>query len=80
MMTNSLDLNALEGIHKELLEKDIIDNIAQLKSIDMREAMDIYYRSKLSKQVDQGEYGIQYLDAKNLADDLIEHEPELFAR
>ncbi|GHV81076.1 hypothetical protein AGMMS49944_28670 [Spirochaetia bacterium] len=42
--------------------------------------MDIYFHSRLSAQIDGGVYGIQYLDARNLADDLMENEPELFAK
>jgi squalene cyclase len=78
MINDTLDIGALEKVHKELLEQDIIAHLAELKSVEMREAMDIYYHSKLAKQINQGEFGIQYLDARNLADDLIEHEPELF--
>ena len=48
------------------------------KKIDIRLAMDIYYRSLLCKQIHNGENGIQYLDYKYLAEDLIENEKELF--
>jgi hypothetical protein len=70
----------LESIHKESLEKDIIALIANKTGVDVRQAMDIYFHSKLSVQIDGGVYGIQYLDAQNLADDLMENEPELFAK
>jgi hypothetical protein len=70
----------LESIHKESLEKDIIALIANKTGIDVRQAMDIYFHSKLSVQIDGGVYGIQYLDAQNLADDLMENEPELFVK
>ncbi|GHV42696.1 hypothetical protein AGMMS49546_22200 [Spirochaetia bacterium] len=70
----------LESIRKESLEKDIITIIANKTGIDVREAMDIYFHSRLSAQIDSGVYGIQYLDALYLAEDLMENEPVLFAK
>jgi len=46
--------------------------------LSLREATDVYYRSRLGEQVAAGLYGIDNLDYKYLANDLIEHEPELF--
>lgn len=40
--------------------------------------MDIYYNSRLAKQIEQGTYGIENMDYKYLAQDLIENEPDLF--
>ena len=40
--------------------------------------MGIYYHSQLAKQISEGTYGIQYLSANYLANDLIENEPEIF--
>ncbi|MFP3041110.1 hypothetical protein LQZ19_04740 [Treponema primitia] len=70
----------LESLRKEFLEKDIIAIIANKVGIDVRKAMDIYFHSSLSVQIDNGVYGIQYLDAQHLADDLMENESELFAK
>ncbi|AEF85830.1 hypothetical protein TREPR_0821 [Treponema primitia ZAS-2] len=70
----------LESLRKESLEKDIIAIIANKANIDVRVAMDIYFHSSLSVQIDGGVYGIQYLDARYLADDLMENESELFAK
>ena len=39
----------------------------------------LYYKSKLSAQIANREQGIENLDAKYLAEDLIENESELFA-
>ena len=36
--------------------------------------MDTYYTSKLAKQIEAGDNGIDNLDYKNLAEDLIENE------
>ena len=50
-----------------------------LKTVQrMRKAFDIYYSSKLAAQIAEGSYGIENMDAKYLAEDLIENESELF--
>lgn len=71
-------MSDLEAVYIENLEQDIIKNIAALKNLDLRKAMDVYYKSKLSAQIANREYGIENLDSKYLAEDLIENEPELF--
>ena len=39
--------------------------------------MDIYYSSRLAEQIAGDRYGIENMDAKYLAEDLIENELEL---
>lgn len=68
----------LTEIYKQNLENDIILNISKIKGIEIRKAFDIYYSSKLADQIAKGECGIENMDAKYLAEDLIENEPELF--
>ena len=68
----------LEEFYKQNLENDIINVISEIKGIDLRKALDIYYSSKLAEQIENGSYGIENMDAKYLAEDLIENEPELF--
>lgn len=68
----------LEQTYKQNLENSIITFLAELKSIELRDAMNIYYQSKLAKQIEQGIYGIDNMDYKYLAQDLIENESELF--
>ena len=68
----------MDIIYKQNLEQDIIVYLAQIKEIPIIDAMDIYYRSKLSQQIQKGEYGIENLDYKYLTEDLIENEPDLF--
>ena len=68
----------LTEIYKQNLENDIILNVSKIKSIEIRKAFDIYYSSKLADQIAKGECGIENMDAKYLAEDLIENEPELF--
>ena len=64
----------INKIYIENLEQDIIARIAELKKISNREAMDIYYKSRLSSQIESGLYGIENMDYKYLADDLIQNE------
>ena len=69
----------LEEVYKQNLENDIINAISEIKEIDLRKALDIYYSSKLAEQISNNCYGIENMNAKYLAEDLIENEPTLFA-
>ena len=73
-----VDKKQLEDFYKENLEEDIIDEISKLKGIELRNACDIYYSSQLAEQISSDSFGIENMDAKYLAEDLIENEPELF--
>lgn len=75
-----IDQKQLAELYKQNLENDIILYLAKQKRIDVRTAFDIYYSSRLADQIAEGAYGIDNLDAKYLAEDLIENEPELFRR
>ncbi|SCJ80087.1 Uncharacterised protein [uncultured Eubacterium sp.] len=72
-------IDCMDFIYKQDLETRIITYLAEIKDLDLRKAMDIYYRSRLSVEIEQGLYGIENLDYKYLAEDLVENEPELFA-
>jgi hypothetical protein len=72
------DATILEMKLKENLERNIILALSEKTGKTLREALDIYYSSRLSAQIGEGKYGIHYFDARYLADDLIENEPELF--
>jgi len=74
----AVDKKELRNVYITFLEEDIIKEIAKMKGIDNRVAMEIYYKSKLCQQISSGEYGIEYMDCKYLANDLIENESELF--
>ncbi len=65
-------------LYRQGLEIDIITALARKRKASIRDAADVYYRSRLCSQVATGLYGIDNLDADYLADDLIENEPELF--
>lgn len=72
------DRTKIIDFYKQNLENDIVLNLAKIKNIEIRHAFDLYYSSKLAGQIENGEYGIENMDAKYLAEDLIENEPELF--
>jgi hypothetical protein len=73
----TVDKKDLRSIYLTYLEEDIIKKLAAILSIDNRVAMEIYYGSRLCQQIGSGEFGIEYMDSKYLANDLIENEPEL---
>ena len=73
-----VDKKELRNTYIAFLEEDIIKELAAIKGIDNRVAMDKYYSSKLCQQIGSGSYGIEYMDSKYLAYDMIENEPELF--
>jgi len=73
-----IDKEVLDKTYKELLEEKIINQLAETKRIPIRQAMDIYYRSKLSQQINDSSYGIENMDYRYLVQDLIENEQELF--
>ena len=73
-----VDKKTMEEVYKQNLENDIINAISEIKGIDLRKAFDIYYSSKLTEQISNGSYGIENMDAKYLAEDLIENEPDIF--
>ena len=54
--------------------------LSKEKKLELRQAMDIYYQSRLAKQIEQGTYGIENMDYKYLVQDLNENEPELFSK
>jgi hypothetical protein len=48
------------------LEEFIIAYLAEIKNLELRNSMDIYYRSKLAGQIAEGIFGIENLDYKYL--------------
>ena len=74
----AVDKKELRDVYISFLEEEIIKEIVKIKGIDNRTAMEVYYKSRLCQQISSGEYGIEYMDYKYLANDLIENEPELF--
>ena len=64
--------DVLERIYQESLEERIIAYLAELRFISLEEAMRVYYESRLAEMIHDGEYGVQYLDYKELAEMLAE--------
>lgn len=69
----------IDYIYKQNLEMSIIEYLSKEKNLELRQAMDVYYHSRLAKQIEQGAYGIENMDYKYLVQDLLENEPELFS-
>ena len=63
---------ALEKNYQERLEEKVISYIAEKQNIQLTDAMDLYYKSKLADKIAQGQYGIQYLDYKVLGQMILE--------
>jgi len=74
-MVNQIELAKL---YKQNLEESIVAFLAKEKNIAIEAAMDIYYKSKLCTQINEGVYGIENLDYKVLVYDIIENEAHLF--
>ena len=64
-------LAQLEPLLKEQLEADIISIIAERLEVSPGEAMSVYYRNPLAHQIEEGAWGMQYLDASYLADEVL---------
>ena len=75
-----LKYNVTIDTYKERLEERIIAYLSEIKGIPLEEAMDAYYRSRLADQIASGLYGIENMDYKYLAEDLLENEQKLFAK
>ncbi len=67
-------------IVKQLVLEQILifQKAYEVKKLDLRQATDVYYHSKLAGQISQGIYGIENMDYKYLVQDMIENEKELF--
>lgn len=73
-----MNKNDLGFLYQQNLEESIIQYLAEIKGIELRQAMDIYYQSELAGQIENRKYGIENMDYKYLVQDLIENEQALF--
>ena len=71
-------LDGLEDFCRESQEADVVGELARRFNLPAAEAMRLYFSSELCGQIEDGAYGIQYLDAVTLVDDLMKNEPGLF--
>lgn len=70
----TVDERALEGLGsflKEHVEADVSFCIAERLDVSSAEAMDIYYRSKVAKAVEDDALGVQYLPVSYLVDEVL---------
>lgn len=72
--------NVTIDTYKERLEECLIAYLSEITGLPVEQAMDAYYRSRLAEQISRGLYGIENMDYKYLAEDLLANEPELFAQ
>lgn len=72
--------NVAIDTYKERLEERLIAYLSEITGLPVEQAMDAYYRSRLAEQISKGLYGIENMDYKYLAEDLLANEPELFAQ
>jgi hypothetical protein len=70
----------VSAIYRQGLEEEIIAKLAEARHMNLSDAMDTYYRSRLARQIANGDFGIQYLSAAYLVEDLIANEPDLFCK
>lgn len=69
-----VDASTIEGLSsflKEHLEADIVAEIAVRKGVSANEAMEIYFNSKIATAVEEGAFGMQYLPASYLAEEIL---------
>lgn len=67
-------IRQLDELRKEHVEADIIALLSNRLDVPVEKATDMYYRSDLARQINDGSYGIQALDATCLVDDLMRYE------
>lgn len=58
-----MDGKKLGNIYRENLEERIMSYLKETEDISYEKSMEIYYRSELSKKIEEGREGIQYLDS-----------------
>ena len=73
-----VDHAELRRLCREKQEAAIVSCLASLKGLSLDQALSLYYRSALARQINEGKYGIDNLDPAYLAEDQIENEPDLF--
>ena len=64
-------IRAIEGIRLANLESEIVEMIGQSRGLGASEALSAYYTSAVCDMVERNEHGLQYLDARYLADEVI---------
>ena len=71
--------NVTIDTYNERLEERIIGYLSERCALPPGDAMALYYSSRLARQIASGLHGIENLDYKYLAEDLLENEAELLS-
>lgn len=64
-------LEALPAIRKTNLEAQITTLLAERLGLSVEEALERYYSDPLSGLIENNSYGLQYLDARYLVDEML---------
>lgn len=67
-------IETIEGMRLTHLEAQIVEIVAGRMGLDAASALDMWYGSDLCRSVELNEFGLQYLDANYLVDELISRE------
>ena len=63
-------VDKLGDVRKVRLEAEIVDELASRLALSPEEAMERYFASDLAKMVEDNEFGVRYLDASYLLDEV----------
>ena len=74
----SEDLDKVQKIYKRELENKIIFNIANMKSCELRKAMDIYYSSNVPGKIEKEMGNVKELDVQALTKEVMKKKREFF--
>lgn len=64
-------IQGLDDFLKEQLETDIVANLAERLGLSSAEAIAAYFSTRMPELIANGTYGIQYLSAEYLTDEVI---------
>ena len=74
MAVDERTIEAIEDIRLTHLEAQIVQIIATRMNLDATSALGVWYGSDLCRSVELNEFGLQYLDANYLVDELMARE------
>lgn len=63
-------VDKLGDVRKVRLEAEIVEELASRMDLSPEEAMERYYASDLAKMVEDNQFGVRYLDASYLVDEV----------
>lgn len=69
-------MQAVEKLRCTNLEAQIVRDIASQTGATPEEALRVYYTSDLAPLIERNECGLQFLDGKYLADEVLQHADE----